>query len=334
MHTLRRLFAAIGITAGTYSILAFLLGPTAVAHAFVTLTAIDHWHPNWPEATTVDTTAEALPPLAVALAVTMLLAYIATGYLQRWVTPRALSPTLAAAQPMAMAMAGRSLLPYTPTREQFHADLTEMLRDAGLAPAKALEVADAAMLSADTDTPADWAGRVREDALTAAGITGHHSRVLSREPHLAQTVRFLQDYGYRALLMKRAGERRFAPPEPGDLNFDGILVFHRTPAHAAEDALIELLITAHQAHLASMDDNGEPGKADTVQRYAQGLKHVCTKLALRGFVPPELDAEIGRDGTATAEELERWAIAQVVAVCSPMARMPLPTVERTLGGGR
>lgn len=333
MRTLQRLFAVIGITAGTYSILALLIGPTTIVHAFVTLTAIDHWHPNWPETTTVDTTAEALPPLTVALAVTMLLAYIATGYLQRWNTPPALSSAMLnpAAQPIAMA--GRALLPYTPTREGFHADLTEMLRDAGLAPTTALEVADAAMLTADTDTPADWAGRVREEALTAAGMTGHHSRVLSCEPHLAQTVRFLQDYGYRALLMKRIGDRS-TTTEPDDLNFDGILVYHRTTAHAAENALIELLITAHQAHMASMDDNGERGKANTVQRYAQRLKHVCTKLALRGFVPPELDAAIGRDGTATAEELERWAIAQVVAACSPMTRMPLPTVERTPGSDR
>lgn len=334
MTTIRRIIATIGITAGLYSIAAWAFGALPLAHALITLTAIDHWHPNWPDPATVDDIATTLPTLTTALAIAALIAYVGTGYLHRWATPPALSSGVASAAALPVAaMAGGALYPYKPTREQFHADLTGMLRDAGCAPDKALEGADAAMLTADTDDPADWAGRVRDEALTLAGVTGPHARVLSREPHLAQTALFLQDYGYRALLMKRVGDP-FGTTETGDLNFNGLLVFHRTSASAAEDALIELLITAHQAHMASMEDNGERAKADATERHATALRHVCTKLALRGFVPPELDAEIGRDGTATAEELERWAVAQVVAACSPMTRMPLPTVERTLGGDR
>lgn len=328
MHTLQRLFTAIGIIAGGYSILALLFGSTTIVHAFVTLTAIDHWHPNWPDdPATVDTVARAIPILTIPLTLIILLVY-ATSYLK----PSS-SPAMFDYLDQGIGMARLDLSTYSPTREEFQTDLTEMLRDAGLVPDKAQEAADAAMLKADTKSPATWAGDVREEALTVAGITGPQSRVHSREPHLDQTVRFLQDYGYRALLMKRVGTP-LTPTDPDGLNFNGILVYHRTEAHAAEDALIELLITAHQAHLAANDDNGKRDKAQEVKRYAETLKHVCTKLALRGFVPPELDAEIGRDGTATAEELERWAIAQVIATCSPMTRMPLPTVERTTGGGR
>lgn len=334
MTTIRRIMTTIGITAGLYSIAAWTFGALPFAHALITLTAIDHWHPNWPDPATVDDIATTLPTFTMALAIAALIAYVVTAYLHRWVIPPTLSSGAASATALPMAaMAGPALYPYKPTRKEFHASLAGMLRDAGCAPDKALEGADAAMLTADTDDPADWAGRVRDEALTLAGVTGPHARVLSREPHLAQTCQFLKDYGYRALLMKRVGDV-FGTAEAGDLNFNGLLVFHRTSASAAEDALIELLITAHQAHMASLDDNGERGKADATKRGAEALRHVCTKLALRGFVPPELDAEVGRDGTATAEELERWAVAQVVAACSPMTRMPLPTVERTLGGDR
>lgn len=340
MSTIRRIIATIGITAALYAIAATLFGALAFAHWLITITAIDHWHPNWPDSTTVDDTAKALPALTATLAIIMLLAYIGTSLLNRWLTPQQLSSgTL-----KPMAVAGSALHFYTPTRAEFHADLSGLLRDAGCSPEKAVEIADTAMLSADTDDPAEWAGRVRQEALNIAGIYTPYSRIFSREPHLIETTLFLQSYGYRALLMKRIGSRigstdrrlgdlpTVAEVNADYLNFDGILVFYRTSARAAEESLVELLIIAHQAHMASMDDNGAPHKAEAVERYAKTLKHVSTKLALRGFVPPELDAEIGRDGTATADELERWAIAQVVAACSPMTRMPLPTVERSTGG--
>lgn len=330
MGTFRRILAALGISAGIYSIAAWAFGPLPLAHTVITITAIDHWHPNWPDATTVDDIASALPAQTAILAITLLVAYIGAGFIHRWITPPELPPHLSQAATLPAARAGRVLPLYTPTREQFHAELAGTLRDAGLTPDKALATADAAMLTADSDKPADWAGRVRKEAFNIAGLTIPHTRVVSREPHLAETALFLQEYGYRALLMKRVGQGIALLDDEDDyLNFDGLLVFYRTSAHAAESALLELLITTHQAHMASMDDNGERDKGDAVERNAKALKHVCTKLALRGFVPPELDAEVGRDGTATAEELERWAVAQVVASCSPMTRMPLPTVERT-----
>lgn len=82
-----------------------------------------------------------------------------------------------------------------------------------------------------------------------------------------------------------------------------------------------------------MADNGDPTHAGHVERAAKALRHVATKLALRGFVPPELDAQIGHPGVATADEMEQWAIAQVVAACSPMTSAPLPTTARTTEGG-
>ena len=344
MTTLRRIIATIGITAALYAIATALFGALGFAHWLITITAIDHWHPNWPDPTTVDSVAKDLPTLTTTLAIVMLLIYIGTGFLHRWTTPPALSPGVMSATARPVAMAGLAWYPYKPTRTEFHAELSGLLRDAGLTPKRAVETADTAMLSADTDDPTDWAGTVRQEALNIAGIHTPYARVFSREPHLVETTLFLQNYGYRALLMKRIGSRiaptdrrlgslpTVAEANADYLNFDGILVFYRTSARAAEESLVELLIIAHQAHMASMDDNGAPRKAEAVEGYAKTLKHVSTKLALRGFVPPELDAEIGRDGTATAEELERWAIAQVVAACSPMTRMPLPTVERTTGG--
>lgn len=329
MHTLRRLIATIGIASALCLLGTALFGAQPFARAFITLTAIDHWHPYWPNDTTIETAIDGLPYAAAITTALAFALYLALGI--------ALHRSPAVALP-AGALGGTthlaaSALPRTPSREEFHADLAQMLRDAGVTPERALDAADAAMLAADSDDITEWAGRVRAGALTAAGITGPNFLVLSREPHLDRTAQFLRDYGYQALAMKRVGTLT-RPSESGSLNFDGLLVFHRTTATAAEEALIELLITTHQAHLASIEDNGERDKAEAVKRYAETLKHVCTKLALRGFVPPELDAEIGRDGTATAEELERWAIAQVVASCSPMTRMPLPTIERPLGGQR
>ena len=200
---------------------------------------------------------------------------------------------------------------------------------AGIPDEQALAAVDAAMALADSDDPRDWAGRVRREAVTLAGLDGTFIRVQSREPDLAETARFLTSYGYPTLRVTQVGT-----PKQGDghesavVNFDGLAVQHRTDAHHAEGALIELLIIAHQAHMASMADNGAPAQTGKVERAAKGLRNVATKLALRGFVPPELDTQIGRDGIATADELEQWAIAQVVAACSPMTNAPLPTTER------
>lgn len=331
MTTIRRIFATLGITATLYTIAAGLFGALGFAHWLITITAIDHWHPNWPDPTTVDATAKALPVFTGPLAFIMFLAYFGTYYLARFF-PSGSSVT-ASRVPVAhggaaMALAGS--WPYRPTRERFHTDLCDMLRTAGATPDKALAAADAAMLLTNSDDPADWAGRIREEALTIAGFTGATLRITSRHPRLEESAHFFNDYGYRTTRLRRVGSND--DTDDHFLNFTGLIVFYRTSAHAAEEALIELLITAHQGHMASMADNGSPGKADAVEQNAKALKHVSMKLALRGFVPPELDAEIGRDGTATAEELERWAIAQVVAACSPMTRMPLPTIERTIGG--
>ena len=327
MTTIRRIIAVVGITSGIYFIACSLFGALPFTHALITITAIDHWHPNWPDPATVDDIAEVMPDYACLLMILMFLAYIGATYLKHKFSPPP-PPAGISLSARSEVMAGSAVFPYTPSHETFHADLIGFLRDCGASPDKAKEAADTVMA---TGKP-QWAGEVREEALDLAGVSGLYARILSHEPHLEETVQFLKDYGYRATRM-----RRVAPDDDGDahlLNYDGLLVWHRTEASAAEEALIELLITTHQAHMASIADNGHPSKREDVEQYAKTLRHVCTKLALRGFVPPELDAEIGRDGTATAEELERWAIAQVVAVCSPMTRMPLPTVERALGGAR
>lgn len=324
MTTIRRIIAATGVIAGIYFIASMLFGALPFAHALINITAIDHWHPNWPNPDTVDAVAELSPHLAGALAALMLLAYIGLGYLDRELFPPVSSGvTLSATRPALMA--GPALYPYTPSRDEFRDDLIEFLRDSGVSRDKATEVADDVML-----TMPSWGGEIRDEALSRAGAGGLYTRILSREPHLDKTAQFLRDYGYRATRMRRVSSDHGGDDHP--LNYNGLLVWHRTTASDAEEALIELLIATHQAHMASMDDNGDPTKRGYVEQYATTLRHVCTKLALRGFVPPELDAEVGRDGTASAEELERWAVAQVVATCSPMTRMPLPTVDRTVVG--
>lgn len=331
MHRLHSTLTTITALATIYALVAWIAGPLTLAHFFITLTAIDHWHPNWPDPAVVDDIATTLPTLALALAVlcivlTLVLHLAAPRLRPTHPVPGALGRTALAAG----ALAATS--PHLPTREQFHASLCDALRDAGISAPAALDATDAAMTAhAATDTPADWAGTVRAAALDLAGLSGTYLRVHSREPRLEDTARFLTAYGYPALHVRRVGS---TDGEEHTMNFDGIAVQHRTPARDAEAALIELLITAHQAHLASMDDGGSPRNAGTVQRHADALRHVATKLSLRGFVPPELDAQVGRDGIATADELEQWAIAQVVAACSPISRMPLPTMERTIEEGR
>lgn len=330
MHPIRRATAALVTVTGLYAAAAWIIGPTRLADWFTTLTAIDHWHPNWPDPATVSATSHTLAQLAL---------YFCLGGIATYVALAALGPRLAsgtaAAVPTgsARAIGGQALASIAgirPTRERFHSQLFDALRDAGIAPTQALEATDTAMALADTDDPAHWAGRVRAEAMNLAGLHGRFLRIHSREAHLDETARFLTNYGYPALRVTHVG--RTGEGDGHEMNFEGLAVQHATDARDAEEALIELLITAHQAHLASMADNGSSSTIGKVERYAEALRHVTTKLALRGFVPPELDAEVGRDGIATADELEQWAIAQVVAACSPMTRMPLPTIERTLGG--
>lgn len=329
MALIRRLLCAAGVALALYAIACLIFSPPTVAHTLVTLTAIDQWHPNWPDESVVNDVANRLFRSVILFGPIGLLYYF---LMRRFFPSRTASSAAIIGADKTLASSGRMQKPYIPTRKQFITDLAETLRAAGLTPEKAQKTADAAALAADEDDASDWYGHAREHALTLGGITGPNTRVLSREPHLDKTARFLREYGYQALRMRRVGAS--TAPAPGSLDFDGLLVFHRTPAYDAESALIELLTTAHQAHMASMNDNGYRDTGEGVERHGAGLRHVATKLSLRGFVPPELDAEVGRDGTATAEELERWAIAQVVAICSPMTRMPLPTVERTADGAR
>ena len=332
MNILRRLSGTIGAISVVVIALMVAFGPGPVVHGLVMVTAIDHWHPYWPGQAAV---AEAAPSIAGVVAVLAFLIYFGLGFVEYLFSRghmgnhSAGASTLAggaigsAEGPFGSAILGQA--PYKPSREQFHAELCELIQTTGLVPQKCVEVADMAMLTADSDDPADWAGRVRREALTISGATGMYGRILSRDPDVAKTAQFLRDYGFRAAALARVGGIH---ADNSGLNFDGIIFWYRTDAFEAEDALVELLISAHQAHMAAVYDDGTPTQSRTVERHAQTLRHVCTKIALRGFVPPELDAEVGRDGTATAEELERWAVAQVVAVCSPMMRRPLPTVER------
>ncbi|WP_030013192.1 hypothetical protein [Curtobacterium sp. S6] len=332
MSTLRRILSTIGALCALYTLAAMLFGSVELMHAFVTITAIDHWHPNWPDQPAADHLGQNVAGLAAAVAVLWFLFFVLAPWIIRLASPGRLNTPAAMSgldDSMGLATAALgSMKPYHPTRAQFHAELCEMLRSVGVSAEGSVEAADMAMLTANTHDPADWAAPVRSEALEAAGITGTYVRVHSRESGRAETAQFLRDYGYTAAQMRKVGD---GGTDQDSLNFEGILVWYRTEAHEAEDALIELLIIAHQAHRAAMTDTGTAQEAKVMQRHFQSLGYVCRKLALRGFVPPELDAEVGRDGTATAEELERWAVAQVVAACSPMTRMPLPTVERMTG---
>lgn len=331
MPTPRRVLTFIGFTTAIYLLACALFGPVTLAHWFVTVTAIDQWHPNWPDPTTVDTVAGNLQVVVTALALIFAAAVGIVYVLRRWLFPVSRSSAGVALPSTAMGAAtvlARKRALYRPGREEFATDLTAMLVEAG-APVEQAELAvETAMASTTSKDPADWAGQVRDEALGRVGFAGQAQRVISDEPHLEQTAEFLRAYGFRAVRIKHVeGSDR------GEvLNFGGILVWYRSEATDAENALIELLIYAHQAHLASMEDTGERAQRERVERYTESLGYACQKLALRGFVPPELDAEIGRDGTATAEELHRWAVAQVVGTCSPMAQTPLPTVERTIVG--
>lgn len=323
----RRILGTLALATSLYILLAAIFGVTQVVNGFTTLTAIDQWHPNWPDAATVNAFAHDSYPLAIVAALLLIVAYgcVALG------KPVDLRPrTMQTIAPMRAGTLGaavlRSRFPYQPDADQFRTDLVALLGEAGVS----RDIAEEATQTAMSDRRP--LGEVRRVAFREAGLTAPTIHVRSSMPRLDDTAQFLRGYGYQAVRLREAWGSD--EKQTHELNFSGIIVWHRTDAIEAETSLVELLITAHQAYRASMDDNGEPSRRRAVDESASTLKHVCTKLALRGFVPPELDAEIGRDGTATAEELERWAVAQVVAACSPMARMPLPTVERTLGGGR
>lgn len=344
MRPRSRLMPRVILASTAYFLAATIFGPRQLVDALVTITAIDHWHPNWPAQATVDTAAEVLQALALLIAGFTFIVWITI----KMTAPRRHSgigvgsPTAGSAG----AAAGSALAPATlaglpawnPSREEFHAELCDSLRQAGVSSQAALEAVDTAMAThAQKGRPADWAEAVRGEALTLVGFTTMALRLNSREDHIDATAEFLRDYGYRVLHLHQAGGHRH-PEAPSDvgasLNFDGLLIWFRTDAHAAESALIELLSCAHAAYTASMDDNGAPATSGKVEKYATWLDRVATKLALRGFVPPELDAEVGRDGIASADELKRWATAQVVTTCSPMAQAPLPTIERDIAGGR
>lgn len=328
----RKLLGALTLITGLYVLLAAILGPTKVIDGFTTLTAINQWHPNWPDQATVDSFARNSLPFVIAAALFLVLAYgcVALGKpLDLRPTPQTIFPTGGRAV-IASSRAGglRSLREYQPDMAQFHLNLIALLREAGVSADVATEAARKAVPEPES-LRGRSVGEIRQLAFHEAGLTAPTINMQSLAPNLNETVQFLRDYGYQAVRLRHAW-----PSDDGqkhELNFNGIIVWHRTDAIAAESSLVELLITAHQAYMASVDDNGEPSLTRTVEERDAALTHVATKIALRGFVPPELDAQVGRDGTATAEELKGWAVAQVVSACSPMTRMPLPTIERTAG---
>lgn len=327
----RKLLGALTLITGIYVLLAAIFGPAKTIDGFTTLTAIDQWHPNWPDSASVHAFANSSLPFVIAAALLLAVAYsgIVLG------KPIDLRPTSQTISPTGARAVGtsslRSLREYQPDMTQFRLDLIALLREAGVSADVATEAAQKAAPEPGS-RPGRSVGEIRHLAFREAGLTAPTINMRSQAPNLDETAQFLRDYGYQAVRLRHAW-----PSDDGqkhELNFNGIIVWHRTDAIAAESSLVELLITAHQAYMSSMDDNGEPSRAQAVEERAQALSHVTTKIALRGFVPPELDAQVGRDGTATAEELERWAVAQVISVCSPMTRMPLPTVERTFEDAR
>lgn len=329
MQTFRRILGTTILVAFVYALTAVLVGPTRLVDLFVTVTAINKWHPNWPAQSTVHEVANTSPSIAILVAAASALLYVAltlTGAFR----VRPLSPTLgSAAMGGPVAMAGFPEFIRPQTAQEFQEALLRTLQEAGVGAPQAEAAVSAAMELADTADPGDWASRVRERATALAGVNGRFFRVHSQEPHLDATARFLREYGFLVLRFNTVFRRKDqAPLDRGLLDFDGLAIGYRSTATVAEESLVELLITAHQAHLAAMEDTGLPSSYRILTERSEALHHVAAKLALRGFVPPELDAEVGRDGVATADELEQWAVAQVVATASPLAVQPLPTVER------
>lgn len=327
---IRRLLGALALIAGTYALCAAIFGPTSVIDTLTTLTAIDQWHPNWPDPATVNDFADEAYPLACFATLLLLALYCFT-----WAKPPIRRPDPQTISPMGARAVGVSSLrlhrEYQPDIAQFHLDLIALLREAGVSTEEATEAARKATPEQGS-RPGRTVGEIRRLAFREVGLTAPTINVRSQAPNLEETARFLRDYGYRAVRLRHAWPSD--DDQAHELNFNGIIVWHRTDAIAAESSLVELLLTAHQAYMASVEDNGEASLSRAVEERDAALTHVATKIALRGFVPPELDAQVGRDGTATAEELKRWAVAQVVSTCSPMTRMPLPTVERTFEEAR
>lgn len=323
MHALRNIATSLTLLLATYLLTYILFSPEALVHFFILVTAIDHWHPNW---------AGPEPALLFAHGLMAIAAFYLLLVVIYWFTKRLFPPANAIRMTPEDIQAHqangttflKAIRQVTITPEDFQKELYGALLTAGLTPDQATSATKAGMALADTKDPKDWAGPVRDKALDHAGVHGRFMQLFSTEPRLVDTAQFLTDYGYSAMPVTRYGT------DEHHLNFDGILIKYNTTSFAAEESLIELLTYAHQAHMASVLDNGKPKDREQVENYSKALAYVATKLSLRGFVPPELDSEIGRDGTATADELQRWAIAQVVATCSPISRDPLTPTERTI----
>lgn len=323
MYVTRNTTTRLNFLAIAYLTTYFLFGPQDLVGAFVILTAIDHWHPNWVGPEPFLAAAHTLTGVAIIYLVVVVINWLAKRLFPNMThAPR--NTDVMATLRTDDTTALRALQKVATNAEDFRKELQGALLTTGMTPDQATTATQAGMVLADTRQPKDWAGPVRDAALEYAGINGQFLRVFSAEPRLVDTAQFLTDYGYMAMPVTCYGT------DDHLLNFDGILVKHNTTSITAEESLIELLVYAHQAHMASMLDTGNLRQRHQVENYSKGLTYVATKLSLRGFIPPELDAEIGGDGTATAEELQRWAIAQVVATCSPISREPLTTIERTI----
>lgn len=295
---------------------------------FALVTAIDQWHPNWPGNDVVAATLNRPDVLKFfAWAVGLVgVCYIALVTLKAGVSPEPRASAAGGAGLATVAQLEAAVEEPTGTVGQYRAALVQRLVAGGMTAedaAAAVEAAEAEVdglrkRSAGGTAGAPWKASMRDALIGEVIGAGNACQTLTMDlrtdvkGRTFALAQFLNRYDGRPVLpLRKIHGAALAASGNRQWNIDGVILQNRPDRDLAADrSLMALLAVAFIAHdTAARDDGSGP---DEVNNALEGLRRHCRREALMGFIPAEIAAEAGHSGVATPEELERWAIAQVV----------------------
>lgn len=326
----RFIIIAVMLVFAAYVLVIGAFGTRGAVEVFVALTAIDHWHPNWPG------TDAAVAGLLAAYPLAMLaLVFCAITGLLSWVLARvsgARSSTFGSSPSPGSAVAMQVAQAVDASPKPWHAvrdSIRIALVDGGADDAEA----ESAIREAESDIDQRRAlspERVRAALRRASAATG-----LDLEGPLFTVVYETRGTDVPAIsrVLTNLGYRSVADPtcrSPRRMH-----VAYRTDDFFFEACRIELLVAAARAHVAAMParvggaEGLDAARGRELEGAIRSLQDTARKMYLRGLALPHGDLS-RRFGMRGPDDLEAWAVYEVARSQQPPPQMHL---DLTPGAG-
>lgn len=309
-------FAAYVLVIGTF-------GTRGAVEVFVALTAIDHWHPNWPGTDAAVAGLRAAYPLAM-----LVLVFCAITGLLSWVLartfntrPSAFGASLSSGSSVAMQAAQA-----VDTAPKLWSSIRDSVRialvDGGADDAEAENAVRDAGSGIDQRKPLT-PERMRAVLGHAAAATGLDLEgplftvvYETRGTDVPAISRVLTDLGYRSVA------------DPTCRSPRRMHVAYRTEDFFFEACRIELLVAAARAHVAAMPARVggaevlDAARGRELEGAIRSLQDTARKMYLRGLALPHGDLS-RRFGMRGPDDLEAWAVYEVARSQQPPPQMHL-----------